>query len=311
MSKNNESQSRLFYLIVIAGLLSFIVVFLRKIASPIYTPKHTTPDHQVKLKDASISTKSRDEALPIKLSSQRAAVQLSTFLPQIHLTLVSVLQGFALSVLISQLEKEFPTSIQNILLYVNSLLVIVLVWYLYSAVFVVFISPLSFWHTLLQFLLTIAESIAFLSINNSGAWTIGMAMMLFVTATIRFLNTKFAKPDGYERKDIYKLDMMFERRASRLFFSMGIIFTAIGIIQLKYDLPVLNLSVAMSALLIILLLAFVSHKTNAFLIKMYFENTPWTYEHGQVFEKDTNTLEQKAGYRLTAVSRDEKQEEGN
>ena len=287
MSKNNKIQTFILSLITIAGLLSVIAFYLKRIIKLLYSPSKLAPEHHIEQIELDPNNKLKHEPLLIKLSSKRTAVQLSTFLPQIHLTLVSVLQGFALSVLISQLEKEFPTSIQSVLLYIDSLLIIVLVWYLYSAVFVVFISPLSFWHTLLQFLLTIAESISFLSITNPGAWTIGMAMMLFVTAAIRFLNMKFANPNGYERKDIFDFDMMFERRASRLFFSMGVVFTAVGFIQLKQASYFLDIFVVISALLIILLLAFLSHKTNTFLIKLYFENTPWIYKNGQVFEKDT------------------------
>lgn len=291
MSKNRNNPFFVFLLIVVAGLLSIIAMYLKKISSGLHTSSPVIQKEQ----NQYIKNETTDDSMLVKLSAKRTVVQLNTFLPQIHLTLISVLQGLALGILIAQIENHFSTTIQSILLYINSLLIIVLVWYLYSSVFVIFVWPLSFPHTLLQFCLTIAQSISFLFISQPGAWTIGVAIAAFIAGIIRFTNTKVVRPEIYERRDIFHLDMSFERQASIIFFIVSVVLATTGFFQLKYISQTLDVAVAVAELILILLLALLSHKTNTVLMKMYFENSVWAYENGQVFEKDTNAHNQKAG----------------
>jgi hypothetical protein len=64
------------------------------------------------------------DVMPVKLGAKKVAFQLNTFLPQVHLTLISVLQGVALGVLIAQFEAVSPFSLPGAFLYVDSLITI-------------------------------------------------------------------------------------------------------------------------------------------------------------------------------------------
>jgi hypothetical protein len=291
MSKNSRNSVLTIVLIIVAGLLSIIAVYLKKIYLGIRT------SNPIVLQEQNQYSKNEtvEDSTLIKLGAKRTVVQLNTFLPQIHLTLISVLQGLALGILIAQIESHFSITAENILLYINSLLIIVLVWYLYSSVFVIFMWPLSFLHTLLQFCLTIAQSISFLFISEPGAWTIGIAITALIAGIIRFANTQIVRPEIYERRDIFHLDMSFERQASIIFFILGVIFATTGFFQLQYASKILDITVATAVLVTILLLAFLTHKTNTVLMKMYFEKSIWSYEKGQVFEKNINASNQKTG----------------
>lgn len=119
-------------------------------------------------------------------------------------------------------------------------------------------------------------------------------MTAIIAGIIRFTNTKIVRPEIYERREIFKVDMSFERQAAFTFFILGIMFAATGYFQLRYASQTFDTIVAFAALITILLLALLSHKTNTALLKMYFENSPWAYENGQVFEKNANTPNSKS-----------------
>ena len=106
------------YIIASAFAASLLLAFIRLLTTQ--NPKKTESDP------------SALDVMPVKLGAKRIAFQLNTFFPQVHLTLISVLQGVALGVLIAQFEAVSPLSFPAVLLYVDSLIGIALIWHLYA-----------------------------------------------------------------------------------------------------------------------------------------------------------------------------------
>lgn len=240
--------------------------------------------------DTPIETSSTDYASEnepysqmLKLGAQRTAIQLTTFLPQIHLTLISVLQGLVLAIMIG--EFRWSGNFAYFLRSIDSLLIVVLVWYLYCFVFVIFVWPLLYWHTLLQFALAVAQSFAFLHISDSSVWTLGVAAICFIACLIRLTNTYLVRPRSYERPGVYQIDMEFEKQAFVIFLLLSLSYLVLGILQKTYGSAALNTSVSIGTLVIICLLALLSTRTNTRLIDEYLRDSPLQYMDGQLFRR--------------------------
>lgn len=269
------------------SLLLLFVLFIKMLISKKTERPESTRNEATQLNNVhAAEPESQDDILPVKLGARRVMLQLNTFLPQIHLTLISVLQGLALGVLIARLEKAPPTSISTMLLYFDSLMIVVLIWHLYSSVFVVFLWPLSLWHTLLQFLLAAAQSVTFFYITQPAVWTLGCACMALIAAVIRYLNTKAVGPFNYECEKVYELDMQIEKSGARMFFLASITVGIIGALQAYLPSPMFTIGVGFVVLVAILILSWVSNVTNKRLIDMHFDNSPWAFYKYQVVKKE-------------------------
>lgn len=234
----------------------------------------------------------QDDIPPLKIGAKRLAIQFSTLLPQVNLTLISVLQGMALGVLIGQFKTVSPLSFPEILFYIDSVLVIAIIWHLYANAFLTFIWPFSGKHTLLQFALATVESFAFNSIANPALWVLGLSGTALIGALIRWVNTKILSSANYEREDVYILDVKTERIAAKQLFATGLILSVVGGIHLIADwqqsqyLNQLNITVALGAAVICILLLLMAD--NPMPIQNIFRDSSWLFENYQVIERETN-----------------------
>lgn len=276
-------------LLITLGVVSFsslsaLIVALTQIKRRTLTVVTThSVDTPIETSSANNANENGPYSQMLKLGAQRTAIQLSTFLPQIHLTLISVLQGLVLAILID--EFRWSGDIAYFLRSIDSLLIIVLVWFLYCFVFVIFVWPLSYWHTLLQFALAVAQSFAFLHISDSGAWTLGLAAICFIACLIRLTNTYLVKPRSYERPEVYEIDMQFEKEAFVIFLLLALFYLVLGILQKTYGGATLNMPVSVGTLVIICLLALLSARTNTRLVHEYLRDSPLQYMNGQLFRR--------------------------
>ena len=208
---------------------SFIAILVAWLCSQ-WSRKNREAARTLKGHDTIVPSLSDVERNPtLKIGAERLVVQFDSLLPQIHLTLVSVLQGLALGVLVEQIRYDaFEWNL--IPLYVASLVLIAFIWHLYAVAFVTFSWP--FWgiHTLLQFSLVAVEIFAFSSIAFPPIWVLAIGIMGVIGALIRWLNTKVVSVDNYERLEDYALDMQMEKSAARGLLSLGLVFISLGII---------------------------------------------------------------------------------
>lgn len=143
---------------------------------------------------------------PLTMGPERLTYQFSVSLPQIHLTLVSVLQGVAFSLLLYSAPAPSPAAcdipslrtsqiwVQGLcgqhfyLAYLISCLAIVLIWmqFVYASLFLVW--PLSTLQALLMFLLSLAEVLALRNIQSTPHWLIWLGLVAVVGGFIRLRN---------------------------------------------------------------------------------------------------------------------------
>jgi hypothetical protein len=131
---------------------------------------------------------SHDPGVPVRVGGPRIATQLSTFLPGAHLTLISVLQGVGLAVLAGEVNSAHLELLPNALLYVDSVLLIFLAWFLYVAAFVGSQWPFNALHSALQFGFAAAEVYAFSHVTHPRQWLFGFAAAAIIGGIIRLLN---------------------------------------------------------------------------------------------------------------------------
>jgi hypothetical protein len=164
------------------------------------------------------------ETIPQPISSQRTAVQYSELLPQVHLTLVSVFQGVAIAILVSRFDDVDPLRLPGTIYYLASLMVVVLIWFMYSWGFVTFSYPLHAWRTLLEFTLMAAEVFAFAFVGNPPRWAFGIAATALAGGCLRLLNIHLAHPSHYEQPDMHRSDNRREGAAawSYMLFALAV-----------------------------------------------------------------------------------------
>jgi hypothetical protein len=227
------------------------------------------------------------EVMPVKLGAKKTAFQLNTFLPQVHLTLISVLQGVALGVLIAQFGVVSPLSFPSVLLYMDSIFIIALVWYLYAWAFVAFQWPFSSWHTVLQFILAFAQSLAFAFLSKPAIWTLGIACSAFVGAFIRWLNTKVVSSAIYEREDIFHYELRVDRGAALQLAAMGVFLSIAGSWLIYRYSECLTVVIGLLLMAVLVLMIGDAQKVAAASIRKHLEASPWAFdEHGQLIERE-------------------------
>jgi hypothetical protein len=122
-----------------------------------------------------------------KIGSSRTVLFLNELLPQVYLTLVSVLQGVALAVLVDQFNFDFAGS--NITTYgyiFSSFLIIVAFWHSYLNAIFDGRWPFRFIDTLLFFMAAATEAIAIRNVTSPSQWCLAIALMCVFVAVIYF-----------------------------------------------------------------------------------------------------------------------------
>lgn len=228
--------------------------------------------------------------LPVRIGARRIAVQFDSLLPQVHLTLVSILQGIALGVLMESVNfKTFKFHLFP--LYVASVIVVALIWHLYANAFVAFIWPFAGWHTLLQFLLAVVEIFAFAEISEPGIWMIGLALTSVIGALIRWLNTRIVSEENYVSKSDYMLDKKIEKTAAIRMVVISFIVMVVGIIRYLGGIEgyqYLELFDVVTGSSIAIVVFWMLHQTDrdtAMLLKSIFSGSPWEYKNNHILNR--------------------------
>ncbi len=133
--------------------------------------------------------------------------QLSHLIPQIHLTLTSVLQAVALAFLLTSFHAPQVASPEQLLIglldlhfylpQIVSFLVIIIAWnqFAYAAFFLRW--PLTAFSTILQFLVAAVEIAAFVNVNAVGTWAIWIGVAALLAAYIQRHNRRISAPELY------------------------------------------------------------------------------------------------------------------
>lgn len=122
-----------------------------------------------------------------KIGQSRTVLFLNDLLPQIYLTLVSVLQGVALAVLIDEFQLDFWDTNPVIYGYfIGSFLIIVAFWHSYLGSMIDGRWPFHFIDTLLFFLAATAEGLAIRHISTPPYWCLFIGVMCLVVSIIYF-----------------------------------------------------------------------------------------------------------------------------
>jgi hypothetical protein len=143
----------------------------------------------------------QNEERPLHMTTARVIDALSFLVPQIYLTLTSILQGIALVALISNtryfLKFDMATIFNSFLAnnfylpHIASLLIIVASWNQTTAATYLVNIPINSTTTLMRFLFCIAEVIAFTNVNSVGLWLTFIGIYLLIGYTIRRQNRRF------------------------------------------------------------------------------------------------------------------------
>jgi hypothetical protein len=166
-------------------------------------------------------------------------------LPTIHLTLVSVLQGIAFTVLLLGIPlpgdpSQPPVPIFEFLLknyfylpYLVSSLLVIVVWKLsvYANIFSFW--PFSTLRVLLIYLTALVEIIAFREIATLSIWIIALGSLAVIHGSGRFNNLRFLREDNFELRFFSQKTITAYRKQQ---FRNGITYTILGITTVIFGL---------------------------------------------------------------------------
>ena len=155
------------------------------------------------------------ESPPLILGPRRLHYAYSVSLPLIHLTFVSIVQGFAVALLL----QSFPlpgapalASATNLISFVVahylylpyfiSGLVVVLIWKQFVQASMFIIWPLSTPQIALMLLISLVEAIAFREIMHFSAWLAGLGLVGLVGGFIRLNNLRIQSNSAFEFKEL-------------------------------------------------------------------------------------------------------------
>ncbi len=176
----------------------------------------------------------------LHIDGERIVDQLDHLVPQIHLTLASVLQGIALVYLITSLAKTPPsgfdlTTIDEALVrhhfylpHVASFLVIIIVWNQLAYATFFYHWPLTATMTVLQFLLAVTEIATFSTVDAIGLWTFWMGTLAIVASLIYLRNRQVTNVNLFPSQEL--ADRFSDSGGRmRLYGSFGILLPLLGI----------------------------------------------------------------------------------
>ncbi len=182
----------------------------------------------------------------LQMGPERLHYEYSAALPQVHLTLVSVLQGIAFALLLLSIplpgeswcplpnDNPYPTLVNCVLQqhlylpYVVSSLLILLIWgqFVYASMFEFWsFSPLQMG---LVFLLSLAETLTFKVIIDLQAWLIGLGFIGLFGGFIRFSNVVVPTKDDFESQDAAQVLISYNRRDGFLYVLAGFLLVLLG-----------------------------------------------------------------------------------
>ncbi len=152
----------------------------------------------------------------LHISADRVVRQLDGLVPQIHLTLTSVLQGLALAFLVQTIK--LPTSFNpDVVLstciryhfylpYIVSFMTIIIAWNEFAQAAFLLHWPLTALSTSLQFLVAVFEIAAFSNVNSIGAWLFWLGVTSLTGGYINLRNLRITSPKIYVNPEAAKLD---------------------------------------------------------------------------------------------------------
>lgn len=136
-----------------------------------------------KVEDLSISNvdipKNKDGLY--KVGPGRIIHYLNELVPQVYLTLVSVLQGVALAILLNEFRSHYlSSSFVGYFYFASSFLVIVSFWYAFEIVVLIRSWPLHFIDVFIYFAAATAQCIGYQNVSTPSYWFMSIAGMCFV-----------------------------------------------------------------------------------------------------------------------------------
>lgn len=179
------------------------------------------------------------ESPSLLLGPRRLHYQYSVSLPQLHMTLISVLQGLAFAVLLSRIPlvpSDPSTGVLAFLLqqhfflpYVTSSLLILLIWlqFIYASMFVIW--PVSTLQTALIYLLALAEIVTFQEIDQLPAWVAGLGFVAIVGGCIRLNNLRWQNQLDYVSPRPERTWRNAQIADGLLYIGLGVFYIALGI----------------------------------------------------------------------------------
>jgi hypothetical protein len=187
------------------------------------------------------------------MGPERLHYEYSAALPQVHLTLVSVLQGIAFALLLLSIplpgeswcvlpnNNPYPMIVNCImqqhvyLAFIVSSLLILLIWgqFVYASMFEFWsFSPLQMG---LVFLLSVAEIMTFKVIIDLQAWLIGLGFIGLFGGFIRFSNVVVPTKDDFESQNAAQVLIDYNRRDGFLYVLAGALLILLGIMYRVMD----------------------------------------------------------------------------
>jgi hypothetical protein len=143
----------------------------------------------------------------LHFTERRVIDQLGHLLPQIHLTLVSILQSVALAFLLASVHGPSAFTPQAILKalvthnfylpHLVSFILIVIAWNQFASATLFLYWPLTGFSTALQFLVTVGEIAAFTNVDVVGIWTIWIGLICLLAGYIHHRNIGITSDELY------------------------------------------------------------------------------------------------------------------
>ena len=179
------------------------------------------------------------ESPPLQFGARRLHYQYSVAIPQIHLILVSILQGVVFSLLL-YLSPPVPLSANAITLdfflhayfylpYIITSLIILIAWLDFVYASAVLIWPPSAFQVGLIYLLAVAEVFMVKSVEHFPLWVSGCGMVTIIGGIMRCNNYRIFTEEDFEQPQVGKTVLRNE-----LWYGLGYI--ALGVIGVSYGL---------------------------------------------------------------------------
>jgi hypothetical protein len=173
-----------------------------------------------------------------KISNGRSVLFLNELLPQVYLTLVSVLQGVVLAVLVDKFSFDYWEDNPVIYFYMaSSLLIVVAFWFSYLSAIFDGRWPFHIVDTFLFFTSATAQAVAVSHVDNPLRWCQAIIVMCIVVALIYIRQVPLLRE--LQSLDLFEDHTEVEKRI-RSVWLMTVLFLTISIVAFYY-LPIVAL----------------------------------------------------------------------
>ena len=176
------------------------------------------------------------ESPPLVFGPKRVHYAYSVSLPLIHLTFVSIVQGFVLALLLQSFPLPSAASVASVanfvtfvgvqhvyLPYVISGLLVILIWKQFVQASIILIWPLSTLQIALMLLISLMEVIAFREITHFSAWLAGLGLVAIVGGFIRLNNIRVSPRSYFAAESLRRTEDAAEWRSGILYILLGIL----------------------------------------------------------------------------------------